>query len=99
MEYHNRPLYIPSLILGIAALASLWFTIGISGVVCGIIGIIISRKNKYQYNTSAGFVLNLIALIIGSIFLIIIGMFLLVVFLFPNSVGAYYVQDFLEIIL
>ena len=91
-----KPRHKPSLILGIVSIASLWFTLGISGVVLGIIGIVLARKNRQTHSTNTGFVLCLISLIIGGIILMIVGMLLLVLFLMPDSIGAYYIRDLIE---
>jgi len=91
-----KPRHTPSLILGIVSIVSLWFTFGVSGVVLGIIGIVLARNNRQAYNTNAGFVLCLISLIIGGIFLVVVGMGLLILFLMPDSIGAYYIRDLLE---
>jgi len=61
----------PSLILGIIAIVSLWFTLGISGLVCGIIGVALAKKNKDQYKTTVGFVLSLVSIIISAIVLVV----------------------------
>ena len=91
-----KPRHIPSLVLGIIAIASLWFTLGISGLVCGIIGINLANKNRNYYNTSTGFVLSLISLIISAFVLFIFAMFILILVMAPNSIGAYYIRDMIE---
>ena len=90
--------YRPVFILGIVSIASLWFTLGISGVVFGIIGIVLARKHRQTDSTNAGFVLCLISLVLGGIVLMVVGMCLLVLLLMPDSIGAYYIQDLLEIL-
>ena len=95
-NYYNmttKPLHKPTLIMGIVAIATLWFTLGISGLVCGIIGLNLAGKNKYQYKTAAGGVLSLIALIISSIILVISVCIILILKLMPDSIGAYYIMD------
>ena len=63
-------LHVPSLIVGIIAIV-LSFTTGIGGVILGIIGIVLARKNKLTHKTTIGFVLSLVGLIIGAIVFII----------------------------
>ena len=92
----KKPLHIPSLIMGILAIASFWFTFGISGIVCGIIGMNLARKNRYEYKSSAGFVLSLISVIISIIILTIFLTCFLILKLMPDSIGAYYIQDLFE---
>ena len=93
----KKPVHIPSLVLGIVAIASLWFTFGVSGLVCGIIGINLAQKRKFEYNSNPGFVLNIVSLSISIIFLIIVVLCLFVIFLMPDSIGAYYIRDIFKI--
>jgi len=72
------PLHIPSLVIGIIALI-LAFTTGFGGLILGIIGVILSKKAKYEYKTGVGFGLSLAGLIIGAIYTIIIIIALAVV--------------------
>jgi len=92
----KKPLHKPSLILGIVAIVTLWITFGISGLVCGIIGLNLAGKNKTEYNTTAGGVLSLIAQIFSTIILVIIVCCVVVLKLMPDSIGAYYIQDIFE---
>ena len=92
----KKPLHKPTLIMGIVAIATLWFTLGISGLVCGIIGLNLAGKNKYQYKTIAGSVLSAIALIISSIIVVINACLILILKLMPDSIGAYYIMDIIE---
>ena len=89
----KKTMHVPSLVLGIIALATTWVTIGISGIVCGVIGINLSKKAKHEYRTTAGFVLSVIAVVVSAILLVVLAMMLLVVFLMPNSVGASFIRD------
>ena len=66
----EKPTHTPSLVLGIIAIIGLWFTAGILGIVCGIIGMVMAQKAKYTHKTTVGFVLSIIALIIGVLALI-----------------------------
>lgn len=66
------PLHVPSLVLGIVGIIITWFTIGIGGLICGIIGIVLSKRAKGQYRTTAGFVLSLVSVILSAIILIVI---------------------------
>ena len=88
----------PSFVLGLVAIISTWFTFGISGIVCGIIGMVLASKNKREYNTTAAFVLSLIALIVGIIILAVVTCMLLVLVVMPDSIGAYYILDLIETI-
>ena len=90
---NKQKLHIPSLILGIAALATTWATFGISGIVCGIIGMALARKAKLEYRTAAGFVMSMIAVIASAIMLFVFAMMLLVLVFMPGSVGAHYIRD------
>ena len=94
----KQRIHIPSLVMGIVAIATLWFTFGVSGVVCGVIGIVLARKARTEYRTSAGFGLSLVALVISSVLLTIFVLMLLVIILMPGSVGAYYIQAVFEAI-
>ena len=64
----KKPLHVPSLVLGIISVASFLPTLGIGGIVCGIIGLVFSRRERFMYRTKAAFVLSLIGLILGVIF-------------------------------
>ena len=97
--HYKKPLHKPSLIIGIVAIVSLWFTLGVSGIVLGIIGTIIARKKSSEYNSITGSVLSLIAIIISAVILIIVLMSLAIIFIMPDSIGAYYLQDLWEVIL
>ena len=90
---NKQKLHVPSLALGIVALVTTWVTFGISGIVCGIIGMSLSKKAKNEYKATAGFVLSLIAVIVSAIMLIVFAMLLLVLVLMPNSLGAHYIRD------
>jgi len=92
----KKPLHKPALILGIVAIATFWFTFGISGLVCAIISLNLARKHKFEYNTTAGSVLSLIALILSALILVVLALRLLVVLIIPDSIGAYYIQDLFE---
>ena len=93
----QKPRHKTSHVLGIVAIVSLWFTAGLSGVVCGIIGIVSARRNKHTHDTTSGFVLCLVSLIFGAIILILVVFFLLFMFIFaPDSIGAYYIRDMFE---
>lgn len=74
--YEKRPLHVPSLVLGLVAIATSWVTAGIHGIVCGAIGIVLARKAKYTHEATAGFVLSLIGLIISILTLVIGGLLL-----------------------
>lgn len=89
----KKPHHIPSLVLGIIAIASLWFTCGISGLVCGIIGVNLANKNRQNYNSKIGFVLSLVALIISVLVLFVFAMFVIVLIKMPDSIMAYYIRD------
>ena len=91
-----KPFHKPSLVLGIIAIVSTWFTLGILGLICGIIGVSLARKNMDEYNTTAGAVLSLIALIVSIIILIVVACFIFVLKLAPDSIGAYYIEDMLD---
>jgi len=67
----EKPMHIPSLILGIIALITLWFTIGISGIIFGAIGMSLAKKASATHKATAGRVLSLIGLILGIIILVI----------------------------
>ena len=95
----KKPAYKPSLILGIIAIASLWFTLGLSGLVCGIISINLARTNRQEYNTTAGFVLGQVSVFIGIVILTIVVSCVAVIVIMPHSIGAYYLQDILDSIL
>jgi len=65
----KTPAHIPSLVLGIIAIVTLWFTIGFTGIVLGIIGIVLARRARFSHNSKAGFGLSLASLIIGALLL------------------------------
>jgi len=65
------PLHVPSLIIGILALVFAIFT-GFVGLILGIVGVVIAKKNKHAYKTSVGFGLSLAGLIIGAIVTVIL---------------------------
>ena len=108
MENHNygyyapgqapapKPRHNPSLVLGIISIATLWFTAGVSGFVCGIIGLVSASRNRYAYNTSAGFVLSLLSLIVSIIILTIVVSIIFVLITMPDSIGAYYILSLIE---
>jgi len=64
---YKKPLCVQSLILGIAAVAGSLPTLGIAGIVCGIVGIVMARKYRFTNRTKAGFILSLIGLILGVV--------------------------------
>ena len=64
------PMHTTTLTLGILAII-LAFLTGIGGVVLGIIGMVLAKKNKLTHNTTPGFVLSLIGLIFGAISFIV----------------------------
>jgi|GEM_PF-5629037 len=97
MDRNKYPLHIPSLVLGIIGLVSFWFTLGISGVVCGIVGMNLTKKAKGEYRVTAGFVLSLISTIIGAIFVMISLFGIAVLILMPDSIGAYYIRDMIPL--
>ncbi|MCL1896496.1 MAG: hypothetical protein FWG03_08120 [Clostridiales bacterium] len=90
---NNKTLHIPSLVLGIIALTTTWVTFGITGIILGIIGIALSRRAKYEYRTTVGFVLSLVALIISVIILIVCIIALLLFILVPASIAAEFARD------
>lgn len=65
---------IASLSLGIVGAILTWFTLGILGLACGIVGIILAKKAKQKGYESglrtAGFVLSIISAALGGIMLI-----------------------------
>jgi len=63
----KKPLHVPSLVIGIIAIVSLWFTIGFTGIILGIIGIALARRARLSRNSKAGFGLSLAGLIIGAL--------------------------------
>jgi heme/copper-type cytochrome/quinol oxidase subunit 2 len=67
---YEKPTHVPSLVLCIIAIVTVWFT-GITGIVCGAIAVSLARKNKNEYKTTAGFVTGLIGLIIGILILVV----------------------------
>ena len=85
--------------MGVISIVSLWFTLGVSGLVFGIIGISLASKNRRTYKTGAGFVLSIVALIISAIFLVVVLMSIVIVFLMPDSIGAYFIRDVWESVL
>ena len=64
---YKKPLCVQSLILGIAAVVGSFPTLGIAGIVCGIVGIVLARKYRFTHRTRAGFILSLIGLILGVV--------------------------------
>jgi len=66
----GKPTHVPSLVLGIIAIIGAFFTVGIVGLVCGIIAVVLAKKNKDAYSTTAGFITGIIGLILGIIILI-----------------------------
>ncbi|MDR1795923.1 MAG: hypothetical protein LBR44_00525 [Clostridiales Family XIII bacterium] len=76
-----------SLVGGIVTVA---FTLGLVGIVCGIIGIVVARKNAARYKTTAGCVLSIIGIILCAIIAV---SFLVLLKLMPDSLGAYYLRD------
>lgn len=71
---HNQA--VAALVLGIIAAASCFFGVGaIVGLVCGIIGIIMSNKAKEAGNTEgirkAGFICSIVGTVIAGITVII----------------------------
>lgn len=79
MENKKKDLYTAGLVVGILSIPC-GLLIAISGWILGIVGISINQKYKDEKNTTAGFVLSIIGLvvsIINSIFgvLINIGFF------------------------
>ena len=92
---NKKTLHIPSLVLGIIALITTWVTFGITGIIFGAIGLALSGRAKYEYRTTAGFVLSLIALIISIIILIICIITLLLFILIPASIAAEFARDVL----
>ena len=65
-SYAQGPVYIPSIVLGIIAIALCWL-FGIVSVVLGALGIMLSIRNKDACNMAPGLVLSLIGLILGVI--------------------------------
>ena len=66
----EKPTHTPSLILGILALVTPWFTAGVGGIICGIIGMVLAKKAADAYKTTVGKILSIIGLIIGIVVLI-----------------------------
>ena len=66
----EKPLHIPSLILGILGIIFA-FIFGPVGLVLSIVGMVMAKKNKLTHRTTAGFALSIVGLILGIIFTII----------------------------
>ena len=61
----------PSLVLGIISIPGAFLAYGIVGLVCGIIAIVLARKNRMAYNTKIGFITGVIGLVLSIIVLIV----------------------------
>jgi len=77
MEMHmynaifDRRLHVPSLLVGLAALALAFFT-GYGGIALGIVGLILARRAREKYASATGHMFSFIALIVGAFMTLII---------------------------
>ena len=86
----KMPTHVPSLVIGIVAIVTLWFTIGFTGIVLGIIGIVLARRARISHNSKAGFRLSLASLIIGALLLAAAFLGLLA---YIGAIGNWYRPD------
>jgi len=68
---NRKPTHVASLVIGIISIVSFFgfVTIGIPSIVCGIVGIVLSRKARPYYKSDSGMILSIIGLIFGLIIL------------------------------
>ena len=66
----EKPLHVPSLIVGILAIVFA-FIFGPVGLVLSIVGMVMAKRNKATHKTTVGFVLSVVGLIISIIMTII----------------------------
>ena len=71
----KKDVYMPSLILGIIAIATFWF-IGFTSILLGAIGLALTRGRKEAYRTMPGFILSLVGLALGVVMFVYIGFFM-----------------------
>ena len=96
---HKLPNSTAALVLGIISIATCWL-LGIPGVICGIIAIVLYKKDKKLYdvnpskyakssfaNLKAGFVCGIIGLSISSLYFLYY-IFILVIFASVAGAGA-----------
>lgn len=64
-ENGKKPTHTPSLVLGIVAIVG-GFIMPLIGYVCGIIGIILSSKNKVAYSTKSGKICSIVGIVVAA---------------------------------
>ena len=90
-QYPQKPpTHVPSLVIGIIAIATLWFSVGFTGIILGIIGIVLARKARFSYNSKTGYGLSLASLIVGAV---ICAVAFLGLFAYIGLIGNWYRPD------
>jgi len=67
----ERKTYYPSFLLGVIAIATFYLTLGVSGIVCSVAGILLARSVMATHNIKLGFILCVIGFILGVAMLIV----------------------------